>query len=36
MLLIIYKCYKESFWANVVECTSLLRLIIAAAIYIDA
>lgn len=36
MLLIIYKYYKESFGANVVEYTSLLCLIIAAAIYIDA
>lgn len=36
MLWIIYKYYKESFWANVVECTSLLCPIIAAAIYIFA
>lgn len=33
MLWIIYKYYKESFWANVAECTSLLCPIIAAAIY---
>ncbi len=34
MLWIIYTYYKESFWANVVECISLLCPIIAAAICI--
>lgn len=36
MLWIFYTYYKESFWANVVECMSLFCPIIAAAIYIFA
>lgn len=36
MLWIIYTYYKESFWANVVECTALLCPIIAGAICIFA